>query len=137
MWVADLEQLHSNVPPEPYAQARAVIVADLGDTPEALFASFEQDAFAAASTAQVHRATLADGTCVAVKVQRPDIDAMVRADRIQSTAANTGAGLVISSLTIGTAILTTAISQLVPVFLVLLVAGVMFAWRIPRPSSKR
>ncbi|SHI58262.1 Phosphotransferase enzyme family protein [Tessaracoccus bendigoensis DSM 12906] len=61
----------------------------------------------------------------------------LRLDRIQSTAANTGAGLVISLLTIGTAILTTAISQLVPVFLVLLVAGVMFAWRIPRPSSKR
>lgn len=78
--MADLEQLHSNVPPEPYAQAREVIVAALGDAPEALLASFEEDAFAAALTAQVHRATLADGTCVAVKVQRPDIDAMVRAD---------------------------------------------------------
>jgi ubiquinone biosynthesis protein len=76
----ELEKLQNTVPPVPYAQAREVIIQELGRPPEELFATFEQDAFAAASTAQVHRATLHDGTPVAVKVQRPNIVTMVNAD---------------------------------------------------------
>ena len=45
-----------------------------------LYATFEHEPFAAASTAQVHRATLQDGTIVAVKVQRPRIAAKTKAD---------------------------------------------------------
>ena len=48
--------------------------------PEELYASIEHEPFAAASTAQVHRATLHDGTVVAVKVQRPRIVAKTKAD---------------------------------------------------------
>jgi len=48
--------------------------------PESLFASFEHDAFAAASLGQVHRATLVDGTPVAVKVQYPGIGASIKSD---------------------------------------------------------
>ncbi len=76
----ELEKLQNTVPPAPYAQAREAIIQELGKPPEELFATFEQDAFAAASTAQVHRATLHDGTPVAVKVQRPNIVTMVNAD---------------------------------------------------------
>ena len=47
---------------------------------EQLFAIFEAEPFAAASTAQVHRGTLADGTRVVVKVQRPNIVPQVKAD---------------------------------------------------------
>jgi ubiquinone biosynthesis protein len=79
-WVAELAKLQSDVPPVPYEQAREIIVAELGKPPEELYATFEHDALAAASTAQVHCATLHDGTRVAVKVQRPNIVAAVKAD---------------------------------------------------------
>ena len=47
---------------------------------EDLFAEFEEQAFAAASIGQVHRARLHDGRLVAVKVQYPLIREVVQAD---------------------------------------------------------
>ncbi len=79
-WKEQLEKLQSNVPPFSYQQARKTLIDELKDTPENLFASFEEEPFAAASTAQVHRATLHDGTAVVVKIQRPNIDVTVKAD---------------------------------------------------------
>jgi ubiquinone biosynthesis protein len=79
-WLAELEKLQSNVAPFPWEQAREIIIAELGRPPEELFATIEHEPFAAASTAQVHRATLPDGTEVAVKVQRPRIVAKTKAD---------------------------------------------------------
>jgi ubiquinone biosynthesis protein len=79
-WVAELAKLQSDVPPVPYDQAREIIISELGKPPEELYATFEHEALAAASTAQVHCATLHDGTRVAVKVQRPNIVAVVKAD---------------------------------------------------------
>ena len=79
-WEAELALLQSNVPPFPYESAREILIRELNDTPEALFGSFEKEPFAAASTAQVHKATLLDGTPVVVKIQRPNIDVTVKAD---------------------------------------------------------
>jgi ubiquinone biosynthesis protein len=76
----ELARLQDDVPPFPGDQVRAAIVEELGAPPEELYASFEPAPFAAASTAQVHRAFLHDGTKVAVKVQRPLITNMVRSD---------------------------------------------------------
>ena len=56
------------------------IQAELGAPPEEIFAEFNPEPLAAASTAQVHRAVLPDGTVVAVKVQRPNIQNQVKAD---------------------------------------------------------
>jgi predicted unusual protein kinase regulating ubiquinone biosynthesis (AarF/ABC1/UbiB family) len=53
---------------------------EFGKTPEQLFDTFEAEAFAAASLGQVHRATLADGRKVAVKVQYPGIGASIKSD---------------------------------------------------------
>jgi ubiquinone biosynthesis protein len=79
-WESELERLQSNVPPFSYESAREILIRELKDTPEKLFASFEKEPFAAASTAQVHKATLLDGTPVVVKIQRPNIDVTVKAD---------------------------------------------------------
>jgi ubiquinone biosynthesis protein len=76
----ELARLQDDVPPFPGEQVRERIIEELGAPPEELYASFEPEPFAAASTAQVHRAHLHDGTKVAVKVQRPDITRKVRAD---------------------------------------------------------
>jgi ubiquinone biosynthesis protein len=77
---AELEKLQDDVPPFPSDQVRVAIVEELGAPPEELYASFEPEPFAAASTAQVHRAFLHDGTKVAVKVQRPMITNKIRSD---------------------------------------------------------
>ena len=69
--VTELSKLQSDAAPFPWEEARAVIRQELGKDPEELFATIDPEPFAAASTAQVHRATLHDGTVVAVKVQRP------------------------------------------------------------------
>ncbi len=79
-WEAQLAQLQSNVPPFPSHQVREIIVDELGKPPEELYATFDPEAFAAASTAQVHRATLHDGAEVVVKVQRPNIRNQMKAD---------------------------------------------------------
>lgn len=75
-----LRSLQSSAPPMSYSTIRDVIERDLGGTPEELFAEFSRDAVAAASLGQVHRATLKDGTLVAVKVQYPGAAASVDGD---------------------------------------------------------
>jgi ubiquinone biosynthesis protein len=79
-WAFELEKLQSDVPPFPYELVRQRVIEELNAPPEELFAAFDPRPFAAASTAQVHRATLHDGTEVAIKVQRPHIAAQMKAD---------------------------------------------------------
>lgn len=79
-WAVELDKLQSSVPAFPTEQVREVIFEELKAFPEDLYASFDEQPFAAASTAQVHRATLKDGTPVAVKVQRPNIYSQMKAD---------------------------------------------------------
>ena len=64
----------------PYATARSVVEQELGAALETVFSSFEPEPIAAASIAQVHRAHLRTGESVVVKVQRPDIGAVVAED---------------------------------------------------------
>jgi ubiquinone biosynthesis protein len=79
-WTTELARLRSDAEPFPWPEARGVIMSELGRPPEELFATIDEQPVAAASTAQVHRATLPDGTTVAVKVQRPRIVAKTKAD---------------------------------------------------------
>jgi len=75
-----LERLHFEAPPMHYALIREVIANEMGKEPEQVFASFEREAFAAASLGQVHRARLHSGEPVAVKIQYPGIARTIDAD---------------------------------------------------------
>jgi predicted unusual protein kinase regulating ubiquinone biosynthesis (AarF/ABC1/UbiB family) len=76
----ELEGLQDAVPPRPYKDIEERICEELGKTPDQLFAVFERRPIASASIGQVHLARLPDGNKVAVKVQYPDIDQIVRRD---------------------------------------------------------
>ncbi|MHB1627105.1 MAG: ABC1 kinase family protein [Bacilli bacterium] len=76
----ELTQLQDSVPGAPYHKIRAEIEREFGADLNALFTSFAQEATAAASLGQVHRATLSDGRDVAVKVLRPGIERLAAAD---------------------------------------------------------
>ncbi len=79
-FVEELSKLQDAVPPAPSSLIQQLIQEELGSPPEAIFASFDTSPLAAASLAQVHPATLADGTEVVVKVQRPDIRPQIETD---------------------------------------------------------
>src|SRR5438874_4525636 len=76
-----LTSLQDEVPPAPFAHVVSVIESELGKPVGQVFSLLERKCTAAASLGQVHRAILAStGEEVAVKVQRPNIDQLVRMD---------------------------------------------------------
>ena len=79
-WIAELGKLQNAVPALPFERVRPQLVEDLGAEPETVFARLEQVPLAAASLAQTHRAWLADGEAVVLKIRRPGIRDTVEAD---------------------------------------------------------
>ena len=75
----ELKVLQDRLPPFPMAKAKAIVKTELGKSVEELFTSFSEPV-AAASVAQVHKATTAEGKTVAVKILRPDVDRRFAAD---------------------------------------------------------
>ncbi|MGZ3919874.1 MAG: ABC1 kinase family protein, partial [Bacteroidia bacterium] len=78
--IKELEKLQDGVPPIPGDIAREVLEKELGKKTGDLFATFEKEAFASASMAQVHKGTLKNGDRIVVKIQRPGIQEVIQSD---------------------------------------------------------
>ena len=79
-FVEEFKKLQTQVVAVPFSEIRPVVEARYGKDLSTVFASFAEEPMAAASIAQVYRAQLISGEQVVVKVQRPNINQVIRED---------------------------------------------------------
>jgi predicted unusual protein kinase regulating ubiquinone biosynthesis (AarF/ABC1/UbiB family) len=79
-YIEALSELQSNVPPVPWEQMADALQKHSPQPIEQVFERIDQIPVAAGSIAQIHRATLKTGEQVAIKIQRPNVDDIVRRD---------------------------------------------------------
>jgi len=79
-WAKELESLQDECPIVDFVDIRARLKEAFGDRLDEIFKDIETAPLAAGSIAQAHRATLADGTRVVMKVLRPGIESITRTD---------------------------------------------------------
>lgn len=79
-FVEEFKKLHDQVQTLPFDEIKTVLNEHFGSDLTAVFSQFDETPVAAASIAQVYRATLKNGQPVVVKVQRPGIEAIIRDD---------------------------------------------------------
>ena len=79
-YVAELAALQSDVPPMSEEEVVAMMERELAVPWEDVFSSIDPEPLACGTVAQVHRAQMADGHPVVVKVQRPDAEEVVQND---------------------------------------------------------
>ena len=79
-FIDELAQLQDNVPPLSEEQVVTVMEEELGVPWEDVFDHVESTPLAAGTIAQVHRAALANGEKVVIKVQRPDARELIEQD---------------------------------------------------------
>lgn len=72
-YVAEFSKLHDRVQPLPFHTIEDILREEYGDAWRGLFASLDPQPLGSASIAQVHRARLATGEEIVLKVQRPGI----------------------------------------------------------------
>lgn len=76
----ELSKLQDSVKPFSYEEVEKAFEQEFGKPVLALFKSFDKVPFASASLAQVHHAVTKDKKLVVVKVQRPNIETIIRQD---------------------------------------------------------
>src|SRR6185369_17227775 len=79
-YLAELTKLQDSAPPVAFEQIREVLLTELGQPIEHIFAHFDPTPLAAASIGQAYAATMEDGTEVVVKVRRPGVVEQVNED---------------------------------------------------------
>lgn len=78
--IKELEKLQDGVPPIKGEIAIQVLEKELGKKTSEIFSQFDQEAFASASMAQVHKGILKTGEKIVVKIQRPGIQEVIESD---------------------------------------------------------
>jgi len=79
-FVNELTRLQDNVQPFDFSQAQEIVERELCSPIRESFSSFSEEPIACGSIAQVHAATLLDGTKVVVKIKRPGIEQVILND---------------------------------------------------------
>ena len=79
-YITELEKLQDRAPQIAWDEIHAIIETELGKSSAEVFRFIESEPLAAASLAQVHRASLLDGSSVVIKVQRPHIEEQIEID---------------------------------------------------------
>lgn len=79
-WAEEFKKLQDQVPAVDFESIEATIEAEFSNCDEYPFRKIQKEPMAAASIAQVHRAWLQDGSCIALKVLRPGIRELTRTD---------------------------------------------------------
>ncbi|MCD5390798.1 AarF/UbiB family protein [candidate division NPL-UPA2 bacterium] len=79
-FLREFKKLQDEVPAFSFPEVKQIVEREFGLSLKELFSQFEEVPMAAASIAQVHRASLLDGGKVIVKVQRPGIAEKIKAD---------------------------------------------------------
>ncbi len=79
-FIEELATLQDNVPPLTEAQVVSVMEQELGVPWEDVFETVDPQPLAAGTIAQVHRASLATGEKVVIKIQRPDARELIEQD---------------------------------------------------------
>ena len=79
-FVRELQDLTDQVPPSSWQEIKGILETEWGDALEVSFRSIQRDAVASASIGEVYKGALKDGTEVAIKVQRPQIQSIIQTD---------------------------------------------------------
>ena len=80
IYTEEFKKFHDQVTPLKYSEIESVLKSHFGSNPEKIFSSFNREALAAGSIAQVHLAQLTSGERVVVKIQRPGIEKIISED---------------------------------------------------------
>ena len=76
----EFAKLQDDNPPIEFNVVKATLEKELGSPIESIFSSFDAEPLGSASIGQVHRAVLKTGQEVAVKIQKPEVEHVIKSD---------------------------------------------------------